>query len=80
MIYNIIEMLNRVVCHTTSEYEQKQKVVKEAKVLVERNEAKKPIYDAFDIAMCPRCEHWVINEAFTFCPTCGQKLDWEGNE
>lgn len=79
---DIIEMLNRVVCHTTSEYEHKQRVIKVAKVLVERDEAKKAIMDTFGMFeswVCPTCKYMIFRKQ-RFCGKCGQRLDWSSDE
>lgn len=83
---DIIEMLNRVVCHTTSEYEHKLSVIKMAKALVERDEPKKiKVCDFvtygiwFDAWECPVCKK-IISKKQHFCDHCGQRLDWRGKE
>ena len=73
----ILEMLNRVVCHTTSEYEHKQEVIKMAKVLVERDTPKPIIFDGFNNPCCPICGEWGTYNKF--CYKCGQRLDWRGD-
>jgi hypothetical protein len=36
-------------------------------------------YEGFKTAFCPTCKEYLSGaEMFYFCPSCGQKLDWEG--
>lgn len=32
-----------------------------------------------DIYHCGKCDEYV-NEKYSYCPSCGAKLDWSGNE
>lgn len=64
--------------------------IDEFKVLKEKNEPKKPDYEAdgyadgelvYDYAKCPICGHdfeYGINDwGCEYCSDCGQKLDWQ---
>lgn len=76
---DIIEMLQSYVCHTSSDYDRKQDVIKMAKVLVERDNPKKPEVNHYwvfrEAWYCPSCKH-VIFKKQHFCDHCGQRLDW----
>lgn len=68
----IIDMLKLVVCFTQDEYEEKQKVIAEAKVLVDKATPKQVEYNPF--GRCPTCNNILILNGGTYCQYCGQRL------
>lgn len=51
---------------------------------LEKQIPKKPVKKYFGYFLdfldtCPYCEHvYNTNEKYSYCPNCGQKLDWSG--
>lgn len=60
--------------------------VEECRAAVEKQKAKRPDggrdIDGKDYLICPNCCAIVADGEWTakFCPDCGQKLDWSGEE
>ena len=57
---------------------------------IDKEEAKEPYYEAdgyseghlvYDRAFCPNCNRLIeigCEEQYSYCPDCGQRLDWSG--
>lgn len=79
---------NKMALQALEEVQQYREIgtVEECRDAVERLKAKRPDggmdIDGKDYLICPNCCAIVADGEWTakFCPDCGQKLDWRGEE